>query len=246
MKNKILIFGDSHSLYFYKPFYINKLMPALDDINIIVRNIIGATIKGFGNRQSTLNTLNIFKESIRNNSPNVIVFSLGQVDVELGFYYRKIIKRDKLSIEDFCNQLVEIYISSVEEVLSEVNYKGLVVFKGINNTVLTYSQQNAIFYTKKIITENIKEAKEIEKFTLILNAEYPNALERVNNHKVFNLFLKNKIKDKYLYFDINNEINNEQGFVKLEHVPSKDDHHLVDSVFIKMLHFRKLMEILQY
>jgi hypothetical protein len=246
MKNKILIFGDSHSLYFRKTLDLNELMPILKDIDVTLEKLNGATIKGFGNRKSTLNTLDVFLENIRKNSPNVIVFGLGQVDVELGFYYRKIIKRDTTNFEDFCNKLIENYLSSVKAVLSKINFAGLIVFKGINNTTLTINQQKAILYTKRIITENVKEAKEIDKFTMILNEEYPSAFERVNNHKIFNLFLKNKINDEYLYFDINNEINDENGFIKLEYIPSTFDHHLVDSIAVRVLFFSKLLKTLSY
>ena len=244
MIRKILVLGDSHSVYFHKSPDINRKINALRDIEIKVIKLIGATIKGLGKKSSTLNSNLLFKEAIQKNSPDCIVFALGQVDIEFGFFFRKFVKNDNLNFDDFCKQVSQLYLSSIKKILLDTSFSKKIVIKGINNTLLTFHRWKAIHQTKIILTEYVNDKKEIDQISERLDKEFPYAEERANNHLKFNKFLKDTIKGEYLYFDINDEINDYNGFVKLEHVPAWLDHHLNDSIYIRMLHLKKLIEII--
>ena len=96
MIKKILIFGDSHSVYFTKTPDIMEMLEIIHEIEIKVVSTRGSTILGFGKRNSTLNTRNLFIEHIKEEKPDCVVFALGQVDVELGYYYRNIVKGENI------------------------------------------------------------------------------------------------------------------------------------------------------
>lgn len=85
---QIQVFGDSHSIYFQVN---NKLLfhaPWIKKFNIEVNSIPASTIVGFGKKRSKLNVKSLIDEKKDNNKINL--FAFGQVDLELGYYYRKV------------------------------------------------------------------------------------------------------------------------------------------------------------
>ncbi len=241
---KILVFGDSHSVYFNVTPEIRYNIPILEDFQIKVVVLRGSSILGFGKRKSSLNVHDIFLEHVRAENPDYVVLALGQIDVELGYYYRRVVKSEGVLFNEFSSHLVNTYLDKVNTLIEEKILNNVeIVFKGINSTCLTGNRKKAINYTKRIIAENVNSDEEGKTYLNILKETYPPSLERVNNHLRFNKVLREKIGKRYRYFDINCEItDSDTGFVRNEFLSSKLDHHLLDSIWIRTLCVNKLIK----
>ncbi|GGW58661.1 hypothetical protein [Alishewanella tabrizica] len=241
---KVLILGDSHSMYFSLNNELKQINESFRGVNIKVLSIPGSTILGFGKRSSTLNSRDFFIKELISFKPDFICFALGQVDIELGFFYRKVVKKEDLNIFDYVSMLIAAYLNSVENIQNEFGMPdSSICFKGINISVLTSSREKAVEYTSRIINENIEDSELKLKHHDDLAATYPSNLERYRNHMYFNEVLNGAVKNRYKYFDINDVIKcpNVLGVCRLEFIPSKKDHHLLDSLFMRELYIRRLL-----
>lgn len=242
---KILIFGDSHSQLLKLTEEMKEINPNFKKVACEVVSLSGATISGFGKRKSSLNSRQIFIKKVNEFKPDVLCFALGQVDVELGYYYKKVIKGDDVDFDLFVSQLINDYINSTVALVKELGINlDKVIFKGINLSVLTNSRKKAINYTSKIITENISDSENILNYNKKLSAAFPSNLERAYYHLKFNKTLQESAFESGIkYFDINSfiEDKNNKGLVDLKYIPAGQDHHLVDSLYIRSLHLKQLL-----
>lgn len=242
---KILVFGDSHSNYFNINNDLTNVDKKFESIDVNVIKIPGASIRGFGKRNSTLNSRNVFFDELNKYNPDYVVFALGQVDIELGLYYKKIIKSENININHYIREITESYLQTIDEIVKKTSLnKENIIVKGINLSVLSRNRQKAVSYTSRIITENIDSREEIKLYNNKLKEEFPSSLERYGYHLKFNNKLKESLKGNYKYFDINDEIEdkNIKGHVDIRFVPSGFDHHISDTLFIRLLHIEKLMD----
>jgi len=202
-------------------------------------------ISGFGKRKSSLNSREIFVKEVNQFKPNVLCFALGQVDIELGYYYKKVVKGDDIDFNSFALALVDTYIKNTIALINELGIDlHKVIFKGINLSVLTNSRMKAVNYTSRIITENISDRDSILEYKKKLNAAFPSSLERSYYHLKFNKALQEAaIASGMKYFDINSlvEDKDNKGLVDLKYIPAGQDHHLVDSLYIRSLHLKQLL-----
>ena len=77
MKKSILIVGDSHSVFFKRSARTRFHLPAyLDEFRYKVLVKHGATIRGFGNRNSTLQLSDEIDNDIKEFDPKYLVFSI--------------------------------------------------------------------------------------------------------------------------------------------------------------------------
>jgi hypothetical protein len=236
----IKIFGDSHSIYFKNTGKLNFHAPWTKALPTEVENISGSSIIGLGKARSKLNVKDIVRKSIKGNETSV--FAFGQVDLELGYYYRKIIKKDiNLDYESFNNELVEVY----ESFLKTIDSKNLIV-KGVNSTVLKY-QPFAVNYVSKIITENISTEEDRSLYFKTLKDTMPSFIKRNDAGISLNEKFKNMAKrNGWLYMDVNDFLTNfslGKG-VDDKFIPSGFDHHIVDSLEVRKAHFYKLRGLL--
>lgn len=232
-------------MYFTLTNELKELNESFRGVNIKPISLIGSTIKGFGKRESTLNSRSSFDNEVESFKPDFICFALGQVDIELGIYYKEIIKDEKFDKDDYINELVNSYLTSIEDIQSKFNLSNnAICIKGINISVLTNSREKAIDYTNRIINENINNEEDKKSFRAKLREKYPSNIERYKNHILFNELIKNKIRDKYSYFDINDIIEDKKnpGTCKLQFIPSKKDHHILDSLFIREKSIMRLIK----
>lgn len=242
---KILVMGDSHSKFLNITSEMRDAYPNTRGLNTRVLSISGATINGFGKRESTLNSKNQFIRLFNEYKPDYICFALGQVDLELGLFYKQVIQRKKINSLDYAKKLACDYIEYIIEICNELEFSlNHIIVKGVNLSTLTESRQKAINYTSKIITENIKNNAEIKEHYQYLEKILPINSVRNMNHTTFNLHVKNLCHNSNIkYFDINNEIIDEfTGNVKKAFIPAFNDHHLVDSLYIRELHIQKLLQ----
>ncbi|WP_165735327.1 hypothetical protein [Pseudoalteromonas sp. C8] len=241
---KVLIFGDSHSIYFNLTNELKELNESFRGVETKVVKLTAATILGFGRRESTLNSREKFINAYNEFKPDYIVFALGQVDIELGLYYRKVVKNESFELESYLNMLCDTYLSSINELVKSLNFdNSKIILKGINLSVLTKSRLKAINYTSKIITENVNNQAEINQYKNELNTAFPSNYERYKTHIKFNQLLKENKESDQKYFDINKEIEDPTrlGQCKSIFIPAYADHHLLDSLYLRELSIQKML-----
>lgn len=238
---KIAIFGDSHVQYFRLTPKVHYLSSEFKKLNIELYILHGGTLKGIGRQNSTLGINDkLVSFSLQAHLYDAVLFSFGQVDIELGFFYRKIVKQDELiTYENFIVELIEIYMKTIKDLKLETK----VIVKGINFPVIKFKPV-AVEYVNRIIVENISLTDEKLLMKEKLKRIYPSYTERVNIHKQFNTMLKKAcIENNIKYFDINDYLSSWLGKeVDEKFIPAWNDHHVIDSLEMRSLHLHYLME----
>jgi hypothetical protein len=241
---KVLVFGDSHSVVFNLTSELTEVNRSFSGVDINVATIQGSTILGFGKRNSTLNSREVFERKINNFKPDYVCFALGQVDVELGFYYRLVVKGEVISIDQFFEKLINTYFDTIAEIQKTYQFTdNQICIKGINLPVLVNSRAKAIEYTSKIITENMTDDLQIIEMNKKLSKLLPSSLERSSFHQRFNSKVMGRATGKYSYFDINDvlEDSDNLGYVKKVFIPARKDHHVLDSLFVREVVIEKMI-----
>ncbi|WP_428036922.1 hypothetical protein [Amphritea sp.] len=242
---KILVIGDSHSIYFNLTNELRSLNESFKGVDVKVITIPGSTILGFGKRESTLNSRELFNNELLMFKPDFICFALGQVDIELGLYYRMVVKTESIDIDQYITSLCDAYIDTISIIQNEHQLPNSAIgLKGINLSVLTKSRDKAVNYTNRIITENIQDNKSIQQYKEKLSKLLPSNLERYSIHTRFNKALADKISGTYKYFDINDLIEDRRnvGHCQKIFIPSGHDHHILDSLYIRELSIERLIK----
>lgn len=239
IKPQFIIFGDSHCQYFQTNEKLVYYQKWIDDYDFKTFVMNGASLLGLGKRKSRLNVTKAIRENICPYAKNI--FAYGQVDIELGYYYRKIVKGENIDAESFVETLANYY----DDFLKTLDLPSRqIVIKGINLTVLKESSF-AIEYIKRIITENINGQKEREFYKRILQEnlepfEFRNKIGIEFNAKLEGIAEKNG----YSYFDMNDYLCDNIGVgVKGDFCPAFFDHHVVDSLEMRVAHLAKLVKI---
>src|SRR5690606_15775642 len=97
-----------------------------------VKQVNGASLTGVRKYASTLRLKEIIEAKVKTSSH--LVVSLGQVDLELGYYYRQVVKGELWTAADYIEFLVDIYKGLLDGIgVSECQ----VALKGANLTVLS-------------------------------------------------------------------------------------------------------------
>ena len=243
---KVLVFGDSHSTYFNISSEMETKRVS-NKINIKTISMLGSTIAGFGKRKSTLSVRETFLSQMELEKPDYVVFALGQVDMELGYFYRKVIKNEIVEMDKYIKSVLDVYIQSIVDLKKNKLFNNVeIIIKGINNPCLTHNRDKAINYTNRVIIEN-GEKEKIPEYTEMLKKIFPSAHERVKNHSQFNQSVRRACqKEGFTYFDLNDDLcSKKTGFVLDKFYPANEDHHIVDSFFIRKLHTRKLLNCIE-
>jgi hypothetical protein len=173
-----------------------------------------------------------------------MVLAFGQVDLELGYYFRKVIKAENITPTDYVDWLIDIYTAFIADLKFSSEHLAV---KGVNLTVLgdpTFTHH----YVKRIITERQGDhAFQNAALTEVLLSEsQQNSMHLDFNRKLKRLTATIGAK----YFDLIEETSklNRGGNpdptcgLDILWAPSKTDHHLVDSLATRKLHLRKLSD----
>ena len=234
----VLVLGDSHA----KCFFSQGQSPKIHGQNISVYGeaMQAATVTGFGRSRSALNVNMRVRKMIQEHHQNSqqVVFALGQVDVELGLYYRWVVKGEMIEPEKLFHSITAQYISNIKALSGSLHP----IIKGINQTVLK-RQPQALRYTSRIILENESDPEKIATLKAKLREVYPSYDVRRFISTMFNDILADAAaKAGIRYFDINNAIvDKETGEVADVYRPNFSDHHVVNSVAMHKLHIEHLL-----
>jgi len=134
----------------------------------------GASIRGLMNPTSTTGLNQVVNKS--DNSPiNYLLFHLGQVDIEFGYYYKSALANKKLDIESFIADTVKIYTKFLQQ------RKGTVIVIGVSPT--------AIKDTRHIFYVNFKDSvchitNKLEEVGELLEERTYESLEHIYNDSV--------------------------------------------------------------
>lgn len=212
---KVKVFGDSHSRIF------KYLKPK--NIEFDLKFISGATITGFGKRHSSLNVKNNILEFLRNNTIDYkfIILKFGQVDIDLGYYYKIVLKGLNLDYKKYIENLIDIKEKFLNELIKYDVKDKLIIF-GINPPSLV-DKKNCFIYTKKIIMVNeLDESLKEILFNNIPTYEKRVEISRYYNQKTLELCKKMNIK----YLEIFDEFFLKDNKTLNQEFTLDNDHHL--------------------
>lgn len=236
---KIKVFGDSHSKYFNVNRQLTRVNPNIAGHQVAVEIFKGATVGGFGKRESTLNVKEFISNNYLENDVDFYIFNFGQVDLELGYFYKRYIKKESVNFSEFVMAQSSTLINWI---VGNMDVEKCIV-KGVNVPVLCFDQNKAINYTKRIITENLTDSNSIDEALDNMKKTFPNDLERTQMALRYNQGLENQCANAGLkYFDINSSlVDRVRKVVQSKYIPASLDHHLVDSVEVRSLHVNALL-----
>lgn len=151
---KVILYGDSHCRMFFRdrPDYVK------DNIEILNKYKSKVSLRGLKNNSSTTNMRNIMMNELElpenKEEIDMVGLKFGQVDMEYIYFYKKFVKCENIDIETFINELIEIYISVINEI-RELGYSVFVVSTNLPiKTTYLKVIQNSI---KKIIDVDYDE-----------------------------------------------------------------------------------------
>ena len=103
-------FGDSHLRAYFSP---EQEIYAAAGVTAHLAYISGASLTGFGRRNSSKGHFSKIEAYCRILRPAYILLKFGQVDFEQGYYYRKAIKGEKSTFAEFAEKLLASYQDAV-------------------------------------------------------------------------------------------------------------------------------------
>lgn len=240
--NKIVnVIGDSHTKYFnLKKRSTADRMRLSDPLPFSMRAEVlhGASLTGLRSYSSTMKVRERIDATAATSKR--LCLSVGQVDLELGYYFRQVIKGETWSPESYVDYLLSIY----KKFLSELSLGSCdLSIKGVNLSVLS-TRAFAASYVSRILTENIPEKSEAARekmFSSLLNERAQNDM-----HILFNDQVRELCSQKgHRYFDVNDYLaaKDAKGAVKVPATldgalqPMKMDHHVVSTVEVFRQHY---------
>ncbi|MHA3976622.1 hypothetical protein ACW9UR_02960 [Halovulum sp. GXIMD14794] len=234
------VFGCSHSQYYrIPPFLQKRLKPENRNVIVAGRTIPGASLVGFRSRFSSLRVRDQVEQASR--FANRIVLAIGQVDLELGFYYRRTVKAEDISPEAFVDNLISIYDAFLKELDYPVSRLAL---KGVNLTTLE-NRAFAAKYISRIATDTENKVKQREISKLLqdcyLGEAAQNAMALQFNRRVRQLADNHGCR----YFDINSAIaspgptgrRDVRMGIDRAFIPCTYDHHVTNCLHVRDAHF---------
>ncbi len=206
----IKVFGTSHSRVFKKL--------KLDKYSIDCENISGATLVGLPKRTSTLDIKNRIITYLKKNKPNFLVLNFGQVDIDLTYYYKIVVKGENINKKKYIEDLISCYKKFILQLLEYIDKEKIIIF-GINPPALI-DKESCFKYTSRIIFNKNSISNDL------LKSNIESIEERTNFSKLFNIKLNEMcIKNNIKYTMAFNEFLNSKNIVS-HFFTSNNDHHL--------------------
>ncbi|SHH75547.1 hypothetical protein [Ferrimonas marina] len=244
-KQDVIIFGDSHSENFALNDQIKTVVPGINLFRFDINVTYGSSLVGIGRKKSTLNIRSRVYNKVKETKPDTVVLAFGQVDIELGLYFRKYVKKQKLTIEQYFEDLISSYIEFINHLPIENNR---VVVKGINLPVLCYDDEKWAKYTSRIISENKSLIDDVGIVETKMYSEMFSDHERTKQALLFNDNLRKRLeKVDVKYYDISQEtINVSTGLIDDDYIPIGFDHHIIKSLKVSKLYWNGLINAINF
>lgn len=185
---------------------------------------MGASIKGLVNPTSTLRLRDDIYSFTQSNPNTKLVFFLGQVDIEFGYYYKCVMDQKKYDMEEYIDGLLDKYMAF----LHTLNVPCIVL--SINPHVL---KENYHIYRICFTEDNGREgfysqhrpdlSFESEKVQNFINDSFET---RVSHTQLFNKKLQHACLINTIQFVDFWDFLFEDGVLRQKYVPKGVDHHL--------------------
>jgi hypothetical protein len=186
---------------------------------------LGASIKGLSNPNSQLQLNEKIQQYSFENPDSILVFFLGQVDIEFGYYYKCVCDKIKYKIEDYINDIINTF---EKYLLTSVKNKFIIL--SINPTVIKNIEHN--FNVSFRCNNGYNGYYSIENPDILFD-NYKNTIyndsyeDRFYNNKLMNTYFKTMcIKNNFLYIYFWNIVMENDNTIKSKYLPYHDDHHL--------------------
>lgn len=243
---RVSVFGDSHSkLFLPTPFFAGRCgynVPL--PYQVSGKSIAAASLAGFRPGVSRLMVKETISEALPESERMVLAF--GQVDLELGYYYRLAVKQEDTNPEKYVDWLIGIYRDFLQSL--DTSHCQLAL-KGVNLTALS-PKLFAVRYVSRIVMEGRKIAQEKADSLImphILPENEQNRMHHDFNHKLADLAGRLGMR----YFDLNAQL----GDGRLRGLSSAPprladqfktgffDHHLADTVVVRQMHYQAVGKV---
>ncbi|MBJ3775197.1 hypothetical protein [Acuticoccus mangrovi] len=227
---KVTLLGDSHSRSFEDR--KTRSPVTLADGRVLDLNVVklrGATVRGFGRRTSVLQVRRRALGAIRDDDA-AVVLAFGQVDVEVGYYYRRLVKGDDMPFDAFAEALAEDYVADI----GALDILQTKLAKGIFPSTLTHWPRQRFAYLAMLIarSEGTAEPTDLDEaeVTAGLRDIYPEPAEMDRRHRFFNAALRRRCEAEGIgYFDIDRALVGRRGRLKSRFVRWRINHHMYRS-----------------
>jgi len=179
---------------------------------------------------------------IKNNTvKDVLSLSFGQVDAEVGYYFRKFVQDKSDSQEATFEQVFSTYVDMAETFCEDIP----LVIKGINPTTLVFEDtlKRHIFLN---IAKRITNQEEREVVERKVQESDISVKSHAAQNVLANVILEDMVKSRGIqWFDVRKQIETEpdSGMAKMEFLNLKEDVHLIDSLYVQKLHYDALMNV---
>lgn len=243
---KVLAAGDSHTKFFGITPAVRVIYPRVRDVRVEVHPVNGATVAGVGRMNSTLQFVESLKGWLSSSDADVCVLNLGQVDVELGTPYRRYVKGDKVNPLAYLERVVEAYVAVASD-LAAAHPDVTFAVKGANAPVLIYDTRKTVADIGNVVTERVSDIDQADRqriLELIRNGHESDAERHALTLQFNRLLEASATSAGLMYFDVNDDVTDSSGFVDPRFIPNAMDHHFVDSVEVRAIHWRNLMRAL--
>lgn len=240
----IFCFGDSHSRYFKKANTLGWAGIASGARpHVMAFDYVAASAKGFAAGANSRFAYRKFCRDYEAAAPDYVCLAYGQVDAEVGYYFRKYVKGFGGSAEADLSSVFDDYIRMAE---ATVPLRPL-VFKGPNPSTLRINTQLLRYAYQRLVVRINREAER----TAIWN-DMQSRPPEVAEHGRINCLAAELLRAKveaagHIYFDIRPEVEDPQapGMARWEHVPADSDVHLCDSFHVRRAHAERLFAVFE-
>lgn len=240
----VAVFGDSHSTFFFKGGAGNGRLRLPNPLpwEIVEGGAIsGASVAGFRPRKTRLDVKGRIRAELQQHRRMVLAF--GQVDLELGYYFRLVVKQEQITPEEYVAWLTGIYGDFLADL--DLGTCDLAV-KGVNPTALAPRRFSARYVSRIVLRkgETDEGAAMAKVLPFILEEDEQNAM-----HYAFNAALASVASDLDVrYFDLVDlltEPHPDGGPARLSdlHRRAAFDHHVANTVWVRRKHYEAVGEV---
>lgn len=240
----IFCFGDSHARYFKKASTLSWAGITSGSVpRVIAFDYVAASAKGFAAGESSRFAYKKFCRDFERHQPEYVCMAYGQVDAEVGYYFRRYVKGFTGSAEADLASVYDAYIAMAE---ATIPLRPL-VFKGPNPSTLRIEAQ-LLNYAYRRLVARISKSAEREAIWNHMSANPPTTAEHAAINRTVAELLKAKVeKAGHLYFDIRSAVEDGlvPGMAKWDYIPAESDVHLCDSFYARQAHATRLFDIFE-
>ncbi|MDO5631859.1 MAG: hypothetical protein Q4G22_08480 [Paracoccus sp. (in: a-proteobacteria)] len=238
----IHVIGDSHSAFFGEmPYYNGRLnLPDPPPFRVDCTAVNAASVAGFRPQASRLNVRRQVADLVQTcdaGGRGRLILAFGQVDLELGYYYRLAIKQEQTDPDSYVDWLAGIYadfIAGIDPARVDL------ALKGVNLTVL-HPRGFAARYVSRIISDGqtIRRAHAEKRVApMILTETEQNRMHLAFNDRLADMAARLGVR----YFDVVEQTRDrdaDKGVPCLadDYRTAQFDHHMADTVAVRRIHY---------